>query len=53
MMTNGSAARIGDVLEVALPRPRNRLELATNPHYSAYRQYLLKFLYQKQGVSLE
>jgi nitrate/nitrite transport system ATP-binding protein len=53
MMTNGPAARIGDVLEVALPRPRNRLELATNPRYSAYRQYLLKFLYQKQGVSLE
>jgi nitrate/nitrite transport system ATP-binding protein len=53
MMTNGPAARIGDVLEVALPRPRNRLELATNPQYSAYRQYLLKFLYQKQGVSLE
>jgi nitrate/nitrite transport system ATP-binding protein len=53
MMTNGPAARISDVLEVALPRPRNRLELATNPQYSAYRQYLLKFLYQKQGVSLE
>jgi nitrate/nitrite transport system ATP-binding protein len=53
MMTNGPAARIGDVLEVALPRPRNRLELATNPQYSAYRQCLLKFLYQKQGVSLE
>jgi nitrate/nitrite transport system ATP-binding protein len=53
MMTNGPAARIGDVLEVALPRPRNRLELATNPQYSAYRQHLLKFLYQKQGVSLE
>src|SRR6266404_3951673 len=28
MMTNGPAARIGDVLEVGLPRPRERLALA-------------------------
>ena len=53
MMTNGPAARIGDVLEVALPRPRDRLALATNPQYAAYRQHLLKFLYQKQRVALE
>src|SRR5712691_10699463 len=53
MMTNGPAARIGDVLEVALPRPRQRLVLATSPQYAAYRQHLLKFLYQKQGVALE
>jgi nitrate/nitrite transport system ATP-binding protein len=51
MMTNGPAARIGDVLEVALPRPRDRLLLATSPQYAAYRQHLLKFLYQKQGIS--
>ena len=31
MMTNGPAARIGDVLEIALPRPRDRLELAGKP----------------------
>jgi nitrate/nitrite transport system ATP-binding protein len=53
MMTNGPAARIGDVLEIALPRPRDRLALATNPQYAAYRQHLLKFLYRKQGISLE
>jgi nitrate/nitrite transport system ATP-binding protein len=53
MMTNGPAATIGDVLEVALPRPRNRLELATNPQYATYRQHLLRFLYQKQRVALE
>jgi nitrate/nitrite transport system ATP-binding protein len=51
MMTNGPAARIGDVLKVALPRPRDRLLLATSPEYAAYRQHLLKFLYQKQGIS--
>jgi nitrate/nitrite transport system ATP-binding protein len=43
----------GVVLEIALPRPRNRVELATNPQYSAYRHYLLNFLYQKQFVALE
>jgi nitrate/nitrite transport system ATP-binding protein len=53
MMTNGPAARIGDVLEVALPRPRDRLVLATNPQYAAYRQHLLRFLYQKQAVAME
>ena len=29
MMTNGPAARIGEVLEVPLPRPRERLRLRT------------------------
>ena len=31
MMTNGPAARIGEVLDVPLARPRKRLELATEP----------------------
>jgi nitrate/nitrite transport system ATP-binding protein len=53
MMTNGPAARIGEVLDVALPRPRDRLALATNPQFAAYRQHLLKFLYQIQGAALE
>lgn len=53
MMTNGPAARIGDILEVALPRPRNRLALAADPRYAGYRQRLLKFLYQIQGIALE
>jgi nitrate/nitrite transport system ATP-binding protein len=53
MMTNGPAARIGDVLEVELPRPRDRLALAASVQYAAYRQHLLKFLYQKQSVALD
>jgi nitrate/nitrite transport system ATP-binding protein len=52
MMTNGPAARIGDELEIALPRPRDRVALATSPQYASYRQHLLKFLYQKQEGSL-
>ena len=51
MMTNGPAARIGDVLKIELPRPRDRLELAGNPQFAVYRQKLLTFLYRKQGVA--
>jgi nitrate/nitrite transport system ATP-binding protein len=53
MLTNGPAARIGDVLPITLPRPRDRLLLAANPQFAAYRQHLLKFLYQKQGITAE
>jgi nitrate/nitrite transport system ATP-binding protein len=48
MMTNGPAARIGEILSVDLPRPRERLALATNSRYIACRQAVLEFLYQKQ-----
>jgi nitrate/nitrite transport system ATP-binding protein len=47
MMTNGPAARIGAVLEVGLPRPRNRLELLENPVYLQARAAVLKFLHQR------
>src|SRR6266851_7437213 len=53
MMTNGPAATIGDVLTVDLPRPRDRLELAANPQFAAYRQHLLTFLFRKQGMAAE
>jgi nitrate/nitrite transport system ATP-binding protein len=48
MMTNGPAARIGEVLEVPLARPRKRLELATNQTYLKCRQRVLEFLYERQ-----
>jgi nitrate/nitrite transport system ATP-binding protein len=48
MMTNGPAARIGGVLEIDLPRPRNRLALAGDRRYMAVRAELLEFLYRKQ-----
>jgi nitrate/nitrite transport system ATP-binding protein len=47
MMTNGPSATIGEVLTVALPRPRKRLELVSNPRYLAARQTVLKFLYER------
>jgi len=47
MMTNGPSAQIGDVLEVPLPRPRKRLELAASPAYIKTRQRVLEFLYER------
>lgn len=48
MMTNGPSARIGEILDVPLPHPRKRLELATNATYLKCRQRVLEFLYERQ-----
>jgi len=48
MMTNGPAATIGEVLDVDLPRPRNRVELADDPAYNHCRHEVLAFLYERQ-----
>jgi nitrate/nitrite transport system ATP-binding protein len=48
MMTNGPAARIGGVLEVDLPRPRERLALAGERRYIELRTTVMDFLYRKQ-----
>lgn len=48
MMTNGPAATIGEILDVELARPRDRLKLAHDPAFAGYRAALLEFLYQKQ-----
>jgi nitrate/nitrite transport system ATP-binding protein len=47
MMTNGPSATIGQILEIDLPRPRDRLALATHPRYMALRTEVLKFLYDR------
>src|SRR5690606_38711377 len=47
MMTNGPAATIGEILDVDLPRPRDRLALAEDPRFNRLRQQVLKFLYAK------
>jgi nitrate/nitrite transport system ATP-binding protein len=48
MMTNGPAATIGEILAVDLPKPRDRLALANDPHYHQLRSRVLEFLYQRQ-----
>lgn len=47
MMTNGPAARIGEILDVPLPRPRKRLELVANTTFLKCRQRVLEFLYER------
>lgn len=48
MMTNGPAATVGEILDIDLPRPRNRLALADDMHYNRLRHEVLRFLYEKQ-----
>ncbi|MGE0702029.1 MAG: nitrate ABC transporter ATP-binding protein, partial [Hyphomicrobiaceae bacterium] len=49
MMSNGPNARIGNVMDVTLPRPRTRKALLEHPDYYAYRQELLDFLEAYEG----
>jgi nitrate/nitrite transport system ATP-binding protein len=50
MMTNGPAATIGDIVEVDLPRPRDRVALSENPRYHQLRRTVLEFLYSKHAA---
>lgn len=47
MMSNGPSATIGQILEVNLERPRDRLALAENPAYNHYRAEVVKFLHER------
>ena len=49
MMTNGPQARVGEILTVDLPRPRDRLVLADDPNYNHYRAAVLKFLHERHA----
>ena len=50
MMTNGPSATIGEILKIDLPRPRRRLELATDAEYARCRASVLEFLYARHRV---
>ena len=47
MMTNGPAAKIGEILEVKLDPPRDRRELMASPEYRLYREQLVGFLEER------
>jgi ABC-type nitrate/sulfonate/bicarbonate transport system ATPase subunit len=47
MMTNGPAARIGEILEPPFPRPRDRARLMELPEYYDFRNRALDFLYRR------
>ncbi len=48
MMTNGPEAHIGQILEVPIPRPRERLEVVNHPSYYALRNEMIYFLNQQK-----
>jgi nitrate/nitrite transport system ATP-binding protein len=48
LMTSGPAARVGGILEVPFPRPRDRREVMEHPEYYARRERLIEFL-EEQG----
>jgi len=49
MLTNGPAATIGEIVDVQLARPRDRVALASDARYIDYRKAVLEFLYRKQA----
>lgn len=53
MMTNGPEATIGEIVEVNLPKPRNRLELQNHPEYIRCKEAIVQFLYSKYAKEEE
>jgi nitrate/nitrite transport system ATP-binding protein len=53
MMTNGPSATIGEILNIDLPRPRDRIAMTEELKYNQYRQAVLRFLYEKQRKVVE
>lgn len=47
MLGNGPAATIGEILDVGLARPRNRVDLVNNTVYQACRAAVVNFLHQR------
>jgi nitrate ABC transporter ATP-binding subunit len=47
MMTNGPAAKIGEIMTVPFERPRNRAQIMEDPHYYTLRNEALDFLFSR------
>ncbi|MCP6762304.1 MAG: nitrate ABC transporter ATP-binding protein [Fischerella sp. CENA71] len=47
MMTNGPRAKIGEVMEIPFPRPRDRSRIMEDPQYYKLRNYALDFLFNR------
>ncbi len=47
MMTNGPAAKIGEILEIPFPRPRDRDRIMEDPEFYKLRNYILDYLYNR------
>lgn len=49
MMSNGPEARVGNIMDVNLERPRTRKNLLEHDHYYHYREELMDFLEAYEG----
>jgi bicarbonate transport system ATP-binding protein len=47
MMTNGPSAKIGEIMDIPFPRPRDRALIMEDPEYYDLRNYALDFLYNR------
>jgi bicarbonate transport system ATP-binding protein len=47
MMTNGPAAKIGEVMEIPFARPRDRARIMEDPEYYKLRNHALDFLFHR------
>ena len=50
MLTNGPNATIGEILDVRLERPRDRLALAHDPRFIEARAAVLEFLHARHAL---
>lgn len=48
MLTNGPESHVGQILDVSIPRPRQRLEVVNHPSYYALRGDIVYFLNQQK-----
>jgi nitrate/nitrite transport system ATP-binding protein len=48
MLTNGPESHIGQIIDVPIPRPRQRLEVVNHPSYYALRGEIVYFLNQQK-----
>lgn len=47
MMTNGPAAKIGEIMEIPFDRPRDRAQIMEDPRYYTLRNQALDFLFSR------
>lgn len=50
MLTNGPGSKIGQILEVDIPRPRKRMEVVEHPSYYRLRSEMIYFLNQQKRI---
>ncbi|NJO39369.1 MAG: ABC transporter substrate-binding protein [Cyanobacteria bacterium CRU_2_1] len=50
MLTNGPSSKIGGILEVDIPRPRQRMEVVNHPSYYSLRSEIIYFLNQQKRI---